>query len=353
MMVKKKSVEDRIPSQSSQRAALALILPRQTQTDFSMRSLRLPCVVLSALLHCLPLARIAPMGLAAAPAPWVAVLRLVGAAIATVGSLHAISGASVTLSNPAGGTVRATNGVPSAFRVSMTYVDGGNIISPAAYDAANLPPGFNPPSKSGSIWRITGTPTQTGVFSNVRLTGYERADKKGDHKATFNLTITVVGAPPSGPPVFARVPTNQTVHAGETVTLSAPATGTGTLTYVWQHGGQTLATATGPDLVLTEVTADAGGDYVVSVTDTGGTTNSPPAILRVVAPLTTGPVSLGSTGLRLPFNGIPGRTYALEVSSSPAAENWQRLEEMEATESSAFSIQQLDPEQQWIRVRAR
>lgn len=318
-----------------------------------MRSLRLPCVVLSALLHCLPLARIAPVGLAAAPAPWIAILRLVGATLATVGSFHALSGASVTLTNPAGGAVRATNGAPSSFRVSMTYVDGGNIISPAAYDAANLPPGFNQPTKSGSIWRITGTPTQTGVFSNVRLTGYERADKKGDHKATFNLTITVVGAPPAGPPIFARVPTNQTVHAGETVTLSAPATGTGTLTYVWRHAGQTLETVNGPDLVLTNVTADAGGDYVVSVSDTGGTTNSPPATLRVVAPLTTGPVSLGSTGLRIPFNGIPGRIYSLDVAPSLDTVNWQRLDELEATESSAFSIQQLDPEQQWIRVQAR
>ena len=139
-----------------------------------MKLFRLPSLALSLLLQLLPILRVATADAALVVSPVMAVLRLIAGASAMAGSYHAVSGASVTLNNPAAGKVRATNGVPSPFRVEMTYSDGIKNLTPSVYDAKNLPPGFNQPTKSGAIWRITGTPTQSGVFTTVKVTGYEK-----------------------------------------------------------------------------------------------------------------------------------------------------------------------------------
>jgi len=144
-----------------------------------MNFLRLPSLVLSALLQFLPFVRVVTAEAVGGSSPILAILRLFAGSTAVAGSFHAVSGASITVTNPAGSQARATNSVDSAFRISFTYRDGSKLLSPSVYGAANLPPGFNQPTRSGGIWRITGKPTQSGVFANVRVTGYKKATSQG------------------------------------------------------------------------------------------------------------------------------------------------------------------------------
>ena len=206
----------------------------------------------------------------------IAILRWVVGGTAVSGVFHAVSGASITLTNPAGGSVRTTNGVDTAFRVSMTYTEGTKVSTPALYVAANLPPGLNQPSKSGTIWRITGRPTQTGVFSNVKLTGYENSNKTG-HNATVVMTITVVDEAPA----ITGQPVDLTVTAGQPATLSVTATG-GSLTYQWLRGDLEVPGATSASLVLSSAKESDSGAYRVRIANSGGSLLSSTATLTVI-----------------------------------------------------------------------
>lgn len=242
-----------------------------------MRTLRLPSLVLSVLLQCLPLVRVMTADAVAAASPIVALLRWFVSSAAVAGSFHAVSGASITLTNPSGGKVNATNGVDSAFRISMTYTSGGKTLTPAVYEAGNLPPGFNQPTRSGTIWRITGRPTQPGVYSNVRITGWENANKQGDHFATVFMTITVVDVAPT----ITAQPQNVTVNAGAPAALTVTATG-GSLTYQWLKDDLEVPNATNATLNFAAVAVADGGTYRVRVRNGGGVQVSDPAILTVI-----------------------------------------------------------------------
>lgn len=399
-----------------------------------MRPLRFSSLLLSALLQCLPMVRVVSVQALTNSSPILAILRFISGATAVAGSFHAVSGASITLTNPSGGKVRATNGVASPFRIELTYKEGNTILKPAIYDAVNLPPGFTQPAKSGSIWRIGGTPTKSGVYSNVRVTGYEHSNKIG-HSAEVILEITVVDgqpvitAPPVGftadtgtaaslsvtatggnlayqwikddlelqnqtsdtlsfpslssadngtyrvriqnsggvtlsdpvvvtvnasvpPPIFAISPKSITVHEGESFSLTSGATADGAVTYAWSKDSQPLATTTS-DLPFPSASPGDAGTYVVTATGTGGTTESDPAIVTVVAPLVLGIPRVGDDGLHLPFNGIPGRTYVLETRSELTAGDWTETVATQASDVSEFFIP-LDPASvRWYRAGVR
>lgn len=413
-------------------AAAHLLLPQ-----VFMRSFRWYSLILSALLQVLPMARVVSTQLLPGASPILAILRFISGATAVAGSFHAVSGASISLTNPSGGKVRATNGISSPFRIELTYTENGDILKPEAYDAVNLPPGFNQPAKSGAIWRITGTPTRTGVFSNVKVTGYKHSNKMGD-SATVTLSITVVDGspvivtPPAGftgtagtdaqlqvtatggnltyqwlkddleltgkteatllfsplsladagtyrvrvrntgglalsdpavvsvipgtqPPVFTLSPASMTVHEGEAFVLTSAATGEGTLTFSWFKGNEALPNADGSNLSFAAAVPGDAGAYTVSATGTGGTTTPPPAVVTVVAPLRVGVPLPDASVLRLPFNGIPGRTYDLESAASLAQSVWTPAGEMVATGAGtdAFSVTESSGSAAWYRIRAR
>lgn len=239
-----------------------------------MRTLNLPSLVLSVLLQCLPFVRVMTAEAISGVSPIVAILRLFAGATAVAGSFHAVSGASLTLVNPPGGKVTVTNGLDAAFRVSLTYTKGGSVKNPTRYTAANLPAGLKQPALSGTIWRITGIPTQSGVYSNVKLTGYEGGDQ-----GTVTFTITVVDAPPA----ITAGPKALTVNAGDPVTLSVTATGS-SLKYQWLKDDLEIVGATNALWNLDKAVASDSGNYRVRVYNTGSSVLSDPALLTVNTP---------------------------------------------------------------------
>ncbi|MFO1460206.1 MAG: immunoglobulin domain-containing protein [Verrucomicrobiota bacterium] len=242
-----------------------------------MRPLRFSSLLLSALLQCLPMVRVVSVQALTGSSPILAILRFISGATAVAGSFHAVSGASITLTNPSGGKVRTTNGISSPFRIELTYSDGGAPLKPAVYDAVNLPPGFSQPAKSGSIWRIGGTPTKSGVYSNVRVTGYEHSNKIG-HSATVVLEITVV----DGQPIITVPPVGFTADAGTSASLSVTATG-GTLSYQWIKDDLELLNQTSATLSFPSLSTADNGSYRVRIQSSGGVTLSDPVQVTVVA----------------------------------------------------------------------
>jgi hypothetical protein len=86
------------------------------------------------------------------------------------------------------------------------------------------------------------------------------------------------------PPYVVSQPASQTVHDGDTVTISVVAAGTPPLHYQWMQDGASLAGATNADLTLNSVHLSQAGAYTVVITNVDGTVTSDPAMLTVLVP---------------------------------------------------------------------
>lgn len=128
-------------------------------------------------------------------------------------------------------------------------------------------------------------------------------------------TVTVQAA--VAKPVITAQPVGRALHAGEGFSLGVSATGTN-LTYAWTRDGVVVGSAgpPGPTLVVTNVTATAAGVYRVRITNLGGFVDSDGATLSVAGPVVWDQPTLVSDSLRLSFNGLTGRRYAIESAAA-------------------------------------
>ncbi len=86
---------------------------------------------------------------------------------------------------------------------------------------------------------------------------------------------------PAGAPRMATQPQSQSAPAGSSVTFSALAAGSATITYQWKFGNNAIAGATGPALTLNNVQSASAGNYTVVATNASGFTTSTAAVLTV------------------------------------------------------------------------
>ena len=128
-------------------------------------------------------------------------------------------------------------------------------------------------------------------------------------------TLTVQAA--VAKPVITTQPVGRALHAGEGFSLGVSATGTN-LTYAWTRDGVVVGSAgpPGPTLVVTNVTATAAGVYRVRITNLGGFVDSDGATLSVAGPVVWDQPTLVLDSLRLSFNGLTGRRYAIESAAA-------------------------------------
>jgi hypothetical protein len=129
--------------------------------------------------------------------------------------------------------------------------------------------------------------------------------------ATLTVQATVAK------PVITTQPVGRALHAGEGFSLGVSATGSD-LTYVWTRDGVAVGSAgpTGPTLVVTNVTATAAGEYRVRISNPGGFVDSDGATVSVAGPVVWDSPTLVSDSLRLSFNGLTGRRYAIESAAA-------------------------------------
>ena len=135
--------------------------------------------------------------------------------------------------------------------------------------------------------------------------------------AAAQLTVSLTSAPPS----LAVQPVSQTVIAGNGVTFTVVATGTGPLAYQWRRNDVPLTGATGSSLTLAKLAAGDAGAYTVVVSNAAGSVTSVAAILTVaVLPptLTTSPVAQ---------TAVAGNAVSFSVTAAgtePLAYQWYR-----------------------------
>lgn len=134
--------------------------------------------------------------------------------------------------------------------------------------------------------------------------------------------LLTVNAAPAGPTITAA-PADQVVTAGQPVTFSVGATGSGALAYQWQKNGLSLAGATGAALTLpAALTPDNGAAFRVNVTDSQGTRTSTRATLTV-KPAPGAPVLITNVARARILSGQKA-TFSIAAKRGATNYQWQK-----------------------------
>lgn len=254
--------------------------------------LNLPAAILVALLQRTPVLRVATAAESAfIGSPVGQVLRNVITAVASLGAMHSLAGAT-QLSASVASPLRATAGT-AITPVALTVT--GAQTPPASFlVSGTIPPGLSVSGLTGTGGSInaatltmSGTPTTAGTFA-MTIRAWEKINRTGDASSNFTYTV-VVAAAAASIPSFTLQPVAQTVAAGANVTFNSSATGTPLPTYQWRKDGVPINGATAISLTLTNVQASNAGAYSVVATNSAGSATSNSALLTVNAPTVIAP----------------------------------------------------------------
>ncbi len=174
-----------------------------------------------------------------------------------------------------------------------------SFVGPATFSATTLPNVGNDDavvvkySPSGDqIWAFslgsTGTERALGIAvgpDGQALIGGTFAgtiDFRGTTATSFGGNDGFVAKLGTVQPGITLQPIGGNVLAGQNVTLTIGASGTGTLAYQWRLNGTNIAGATGATYTIPNATTNAAGTYDVLVTHVYGTATSSPAVLTVI-----------------------------------------------------------------------
>jgi len=133
------------------------------------------------------------------------------------------------------------------------------------------------------------------------------------------------------PPVITNQPASQTVNMGATAFLTVTAGGAPQLKYQWRQNGNVIG-GNSPTLVLSDMGRAQNGTYFVTVTNSGGTTVSSNAVLKVLVPqLLASPTLLPNGSFQLTSTDANGGTLSpsdlanFEAQASTDLVNWVTL----------------------------
>jgi uncharacterized repeat protein (TIGR01451 family) len=142
------------------------------------------------------------------------------------------------------------------------------------------------------------------------------ADASGNIAFSTNTIVIQDGAPPQ----ILSQPQNQTNLVGTAASFSATAIACTPLAFQWFMNSTALSNQTNSTLTLASVNLTNVGNYSVSVTASGGSTNSTIATLTVFdpAPVIAGVAANTDGSITLKLAGAPGSTYVLEATTNLA-----------------------------------
>jgi hypothetical protein len=140
---------------------------------------------------------------------------------------------------------------------------------------------------------------------------------------TSNATILTVKAAPADPQIT-TAPADQTATAGQPVSFTVAAAGTGPLTCQWKKNGMDIAGETAASLTLpTAITPDCGALFRVVVTGPSGSVTSCAATLTV-RPSPAAPIIIGNPVRVRVLTNQTGTFSVTAWSPTPMSYQWQK-----------------------------
>ena len=302
-----------------------------------MRAKKVPSLLLAAVLQIVPICRVATVDPAIAPTSFAIVVRCAAAIAALLGSVDAVSGASVPvyvagvqslLPFVPGVTTNIVRpvGSPMVLRIVL----GGSVGQEPQldyYNATPLPPGLtvntnintNSMGLESTNYYIYGTPTAAGVWYPVTVTA---GNLLYAGLASTNIGITITNTSGGSPPTINTHPQSKTVTNGSSASFNVVATGASS--YQWTRSGTNLPGATSATFTIASTTTNSAGSYRAVCANSSGSVTSTIATLTVLDPpgIITPPqshtVSNGETAIfEISTTGIPPPTYQWRLNGSP------------------------------------
>lgn len=138
-------------------------------------------------------------------------------------------------------------------------------------------------------WRFGGIPIPGETNAALLLHGVTTNESGSYSVVVSNLHGTVISSNaqvvvrPPIPPDILVPPRNISVLEGLSATFSLTVTGTPPLAFQWHFNGVPITNATNLSLTVPSVTPANAGSYVVTVSSSYGTTNSPAAVLAILS----------------------------------------------------------------------
>ncbi len=305
-----------------------------------MKPIKVPSLALAVALQVMPVCRVACVNSALAPTTFAIIARCAVAIGALLGSVDAVSGASVTvfvagvqslLPSVPGVTTNLTRPVGSP--VVLRIVLGGSVgLQPQLdyYNATPLPPGLlintnvntNSVGLESTNYYIYGTPTLAGVYFPVRVSA---GNLLYSNIAYTNIIFTITNTSGASPPSITTQPQSRTVTNGSSASFTGMATGSPT--YQWRKNvTNNLPGATSATYTIAPTTTNSAGNYTLFASNSSGSVTSMIAVLTVLDPpsIATQPQSLAvSNGIMASFQvaafGIPPPTYQWKSNGTPLA----------------------------------
>lgn len=180
--------------------------------------------------------------------------------------------------------------------LNLSFGNRSTGTGPLAYTIFTSADNFAAPLATGTLSNNSNWSLQTPLFAGltlpldaaltVRLYGHSGTGSAGVNTINWRIDDLKVGLTVDSRPAIVTSPTTQNAVAGDTVTLSVNASGTGPLTYSWRKGGQAItgnSSASTATLSLAGVTVGDSGDYDVVVSNSLGDATSQTATLTVVS----------------------------------------------------------------------
>ncbi|HZR21289.1 MAG TPA: immunoglobulin domain-containing protein [Verrucomicrobiae bacterium] len=154
--------------------------------------------------------------------------------------------------------------------------------------------------------------------------------------------VFAFGLPMSAPSITTQ-PTNETVIAGGGADFQLAASGTAPLSYQWFFNGNSLAGATDPALVLSNVQPGQAGPYNAVVRNTVGSATSLVAQLTVLLPPSISTVALNGTTMSVSFTTLSGPHYVLEYKDTLTAPSWTVLPQSLVGTGGTLTLRDTNP----------
>jgi sugar lactone lactonase YvrE len=290
--------------------------------------INLPGAVLLALLQRTPVLNVVAIAdEMVVSSPVGAVLKSVVAAVAALGAMNSLAGATPLVpsaGSPAGISVAAGSAI------SVFYTVNGTLTPPVSWEVTgSIPTGLDFSGLTGSGGSVNvgplhleGTATTPGTYS-VSLQTFQFLGDGGIGSPIYPYTITVTGSGVTSPPSFTTQPVSQTVTAGSAVSFTVAVNGSPTPTLQWEKDGVNLSGATSATFSIASARTSDAGSYMAIATNSAGSVISNSAALTVTAATSAPAFTTQPSGQSVTAGSAA--TFTVTVSGSPTPSiQWQK-----------------------------
>ena len=200
----------------------------------------------------------------------------------------------------------------------------------------------NPVGVNSSTLTLTNVqPAQAGAYS-VLVTNAAGST----NSAPATLTVDV-------PPVIVVPPSNQVVVAGSNASFTVTATGTPAPAYQWLRNGTNPVGTDTNVLALTNVQPSQSGNYMVTVTNAAGATNSATVQLTVLVQPAIASITDSNGVVSVSFQSLTNLNYTLEYKNLITDPAWTSLSPTTPGNGGLLTLQDTNapPSLRFYRIR--